>query len=520
MVEYKYVNKKIIGGKAKCIYKKQGSNKQYLKNKGKMMRVTEYRKKVSNKKKGGAFFSIDGTIKDLKRIEIGTYQGNNDNMLALNHKTKKRSLKVILKNENGKTINSDNFTGFVDFPVIKIKPDGSISANIILVIFQNNNNEMLKNAKTLQKAYQKLDYHLSEVTRSNVKYDYDDVKVEKLEDGTKYAVCSIDDVKYAGNSSIDAQEFRNIPDGKIKSAFITNLQNAGVDENKNTKVFYINNITFTSNNCKELQALIKTGNQVYQMLPKMATSTTDKLNKEGYTPFLKVMVPSIWYTAPNPPQENIDYHKQLQLNLIMHLMRKIQRTRPSTTRGYLFPSSLFTGIWGGVFSFAGAIAVTGSAMGAFSMVFGPMLVVGSSLALSFIMKEKMQTMKFANKEIKKMGDNLNELPYQNMMLTEQIQRQPPQQQSLQRQSPQQQFQRQSPQQPFQRQSPQQQFQRQSPQQPRIVQPQQFQRAPPQQQRAPQQPQRAQSVPRAAWHQSTQVGGKLKKKKNANKKQKK
>jgi len=156
-----------------------------------------------------------------------------------------------------------------------------------------------------------------------------------------------------------------------------------------------------------------------------------------------------------------------------------------------------------------------------------MLVVGSSLALSFIMKEKMQTMKFANKEIKKMGDNLNKLPYRNMMLTEQIQRTPSQQQSLQRQSPQQQFQRQSPQQPFQRQSPQQQFQRQSPQQPRIVQPQQFQRAPPQQQRAPQQPQRApqqpqraQSVPRAAWHQSTQVGGKLKKKKNANKKQKK
>ena len=140
MGEYKYVNKKLVGGKPKRIYKKQGSNKQYLKNNGKMMRVTEYRKKVSNNKKGGTIFSsgITAKIEDLKRIEIGTYQGNNDNMLALNHKTKKRSLKVILKNENGKTINSDNFTGFVDFPVIKIKPDGSISANIILVIFQNN----------------------------------------------------------------------------------------------------------------------------------------------------------------------------------------------------------------------------------------------------------------------------------------------------------------------------------------------------------------------------------------------
>jgi len=69
MVEYKYVNKKLVGGKTKRIYKKQGSNKQYLKNNGKMMRVTEYRKKVSNNKKGGAIFNngINGTIEDLKR---------------------------------------------------------------------------------------------------------------------------------------------------------------------------------------------------------------------------------------------------------------------------------------------------------------------------------------------------------------------------------------------------------------------------------------------------------------------
>jgi hypothetical protein len=240
------------------------------------------------------------------------------------------------------------------------------------------------------------------------------------------------------------------------------------------------------------------------MLPKMATSTTDKFYK-GNTPFLKVMVPSIWYTAPNPPQENIAYHKQLQLDLIMHLMREIQKSRNMINKYFL---TLTTGFWGGVFSFAGAIAVTGSAMGAFSMVLGPTLIGISSLAILYLKIDKYQTRKFANKEIKKMGANLNELPYQNMMLTEQIQRQPPQQQSLQRQSPQQQFQRQSPQQP----------QRAPPQQQRA--PPQQQRAPQQPQRAPQQPQRAQSVPRAAWHQSTQVGGKLKKKKNANKKQKK
>ena len=78
MVEYKYVNKKLVGGKPKRIYKKQGSNKQYLKNNGKMMRVTEYRKKVSNNKKGGTIFSsgITAKIEDLKRIEIDTYQIN------------------------------------------------------------------------------------------------------------------------------------------------------------------------------------------------------------------------------------------------------------------------------------------------------------------------------------------------------------------------------------------------------------------------------------------------------------
>lgn len=508
MVEYKYVNKKIIGGKTKRIYEKQGSKKQYLKNNGKMMRITEYRKKVSNNKKGGAIFSksIDGKIEDLKSIEIGIYQGNNNNPFALYNKTKKKSLKVILKDKNGKIINSNNFTGFVDFPAIEIKPDGTISVNIILVIFQNNNNEMLKNATTLQKAYQKLDYHLSADTDSDKKYDYDDVKVQKLEDGTKYAVCSIDDVKYAGKSSIDAQEFRTIPNGEIKSAFKTNLQNAGVDvdENNNTKVFYINNITFTSNNCKELQALINTGNQVYQMLPKMATTTTDKLN----TPFLKVMVPSIWYTAPNPPQENINYHKQLQLNLIMHLMREIQKFR-RMSKNELF-LTLSTGLWGGVFSFAGAIAVAGAAMGAFSMVLGPMLIGASGVAMLNFKIGKYQRRKFAKKEINKMEAHLNYLPYQNMMLTEQIQR-TPQIQSLPRTPSQQQSLQRQPQPPQVQSLP-----RQRP--PHVQSPQ----IPPQQQ--PQQRtlmQRMRSlIPLKQTNKVVPNGGKLKKEKKAKKKQKK
>ena len=42
MVEYKYVNKTLVGGKPKRIYKKKGSNKQYLKNNGKIMRLRKY----------------------------------------------------------------------------------------------------------------------------------------------------------------------------------------------------------------------------------------------------------------------------------------------------------------------------------------------------------------------------------------------------------------------------------------------------------------------------------------------
>jgi len=382
MVEYKYVNKKLVGGKTKRIYKKQDSNKQYLKNNGKMMRITEYRKKVSNKKKGGAFFSIDGTIKDLKRIEIDTYQGFSAFTAPMKTKNKKMSLQIVLKNENGRTINSSNFTGFVDFSAIEILQDGSISANIILVIFQNNNSEILKNATKIHQLYQKLDTVLS--IRQNS--DKLSEAVDKIKNNIKtYTICSIDNVKYTGNSSIDAEEFKKMQDDKIKSAFRTKLQNVGVNENE-TKVFYINNIKFTSANCKELQALIQTGNQVHPILPKMATFTTDKLYNRG-TSFLKVMVPSIWYTS-SISLNNVDEHKKLQLRIFEKLIDSADVKKNSLDfekrfRGVL---GLFGMKMGGLWTFLG---ITAAANAGFFLVFGPAtLAVTSYIGLNWYLKQK------------------------------------------------------------------------------------------------------------------------------------
>jgi hypothetical protein len=367
MGEYKYVNKKLVGGKPKRIYKKQGSNKQYLKNNGKMMRVTEYRKKVSNNKKGGTIFgSVDGTIKDLKRIDIGTYQGFKTQTGIIDTKNAKKSLKVILKKENGETINSNKFTGFVDFPAIEIKPDGSISANIILVIFQNNNNEMLKNAEKIHQLYQKLDTVLSTREESKVSETVANIKNKKKTD----TICSITDVKYTGDRYIDAQEFRNMSNDKIKSTFKTKLNNVGVDE-KNTKVFYIDNIKFTSANCKELQALIETGIQVHPMLPKMATTTTDKFYR-GSTPFLKVMVPSIWYTS-SISLDNIDEHKKLQFEIFEKLINFAEFKKRIFEKYHrvLYPATGFAGVAkGSIWTYLGIVAPA-AGISAFFTVIGP-----------------------------------------------------------------------------------------------------------------------------------------------------
>ena len=49
MTEYKLVKQKVILGKKRNIYKKKGSNKEYVKYKCKMMNVVKYKKMKTKK---------------------------------------------------------------------------------------------------------------------------------------------------------------------------------------------------------------------------------------------------------------------------------------------------------------------------------------------------------------------------------------------------------------------------------------------------------------------------------------
>ena len=74
MVEYKLFKKKEINGKKRNIYKKKGSNKQYIKSKGKMMNLAKYKKLIKNKKlkKGGSYYRYIDTTKlpEPKRRQV------------------------------------------------------------------------------------------------------------------------------------------------------------------------------------------------------------------------------------------------------------------------------------------------------------------------------------------------------------------------------------------------------------------------------------------------------------------
>jgi|UniRef100_A0A6C0JQX0 hypothetical protein len=49
MVEYKYIKTKKILGKDRRVYKKKGSNKEYLKKKDRMVAVSDYKKSQKGK---------------------------------------------------------------------------------------------------------------------------------------------------------------------------------------------------------------------------------------------------------------------------------------------------------------------------------------------------------------------------------------------------------------------------------------------------------------------------------------
>jgi hypothetical protein len=74
MVEYKLFKKEVINGKKRNIYKKKGSNKQYIKSKGKMMNLAKYKKLIKNKKlkKGGSYYRYIDTTKlpEPKRRQV------------------------------------------------------------------------------------------------------------------------------------------------------------------------------------------------------------------------------------------------------------------------------------------------------------------------------------------------------------------------------------------------------------------------------------------------------------------
>lgn len=85
---YKLVNKKIINGKKRSIYKKKGSSKEFLKNKGVMMNVVRYIKKI---KKGG--------MKDKGRWSKLTIQTNPNPYIKLlsqkNSQNAKKAKKIM-----------------------------------------------------------------------------------------------------------------------------------------------------------------------------------------------------------------------------------------------------------------------------------------------------------------------------------------------------------------------------------------------------------------------------------------
>ena len=76
IMKYILYKKKYINGKKRRLYKKEGSNKLYLKHKGRMLSVVKYKKYMKKKekkqKKGGGFFNRSlGTSLSIAKNRIG-----------------------------------------------------------------------------------------------------------------------------------------------------------------------------------------------------------------------------------------------------------------------------------------------------------------------------------------------------------------------------------------------------------------------------------------------------------------
>lgn len=66
MTKYKLVVKKTINGKKRNIYKKEGSKKEYLKYKGRMMNVVKYKKIKTKKTKKKVKKTLKKRVKKIK----------------------------------------------------------------------------------------------------------------------------------------------------------------------------------------------------------------------------------------------------------------------------------------------------------------------------------------------------------------------------------------------------------------------------------------------------------------------
>ena len=79
MVEYKYIKTKKILGKDRRVYKKKGSNKEYLKKKDRMVAVSDYKKNQKGKKVGGA----PGEISDIVKVKVIYIKDGNKNSIKI-----------------------------------------------------------------------------------------------------------------------------------------------------------------------------------------------------------------------------------------------------------------------------------------------------------------------------------------------------------------------------------------------------------------------------------------------------
>lgn len=101
-MKYIFYKKKLINGKKRRLYKKEGSNKLYLKHKGRMVNIVKYKKYLKIKqKKGGMGYGLfsrnfsryrpEQRVRDMGRIVKNTVKNNIDTYKQKNITNKKNA---------------------------------------------------------------------------------------------------------------------------------------------------------------------------------------------------------------------------------------------------------------------------------------------------------------------------------------------------------------------------------------------------------------------------------------------